>query len=420
MHASWYLLPTLDLHNLPLTRLIHDQRTQLAPTHTPAVQPKRKLAHIQPALAVMSVDDARALALVQLRLAVIPELLPGRAAVVLGAGDARLEVDGAHVHGMERVLLLERDVRHQAGVHGDQGAHVRDVADAQDHGALLQEGDFVLGEGFGEAPELVVAVRVRRFFERVRRAVCRLVGPGQRREVRRFRLGDAEEQLVFPVAADARGAEFGGEFNYTGGIGPLGDHVAGEHEVVVFVAEVYFCEEALEVFAAAVHVADENEAVALGGEVLGVHGLHFDQALEFGRDVTAVAHGGRRVHVGEFLQVRGASWAKVGDPAQQEDEGEAQRYDDTAPDSPRDPAGRLRDQRLQLGRHKRVLFLVVEVSLLVRYVQVVAVAGDEVDERPLRVGIVAVRHGCCDCKGGVVVVGDAMGDKAAQNAWVLL
>lgn len=106
----------------------------MSATRTPRIQALGILVQIQSALAIMSIHNGRAFMLGQLLLLVVPELLPRRARV-LRAGDAGLEVDGAHVHDVHWVLVFERCVGDEAGVHGDEGAEVRDGADAQDDGA---------------------------------------------------------------------------------------------------------------------------------------------------------------------------------------------------------------------------------------------------------------------------------------------
>jgi hypothetical protein len=152
--------------------------------------------------------------LIQFLLLVVPEFLPGGAAV-LARGDARLEVDGAHVHDVERVLHLQGRVGHQAGVHGNEGAELGDSADAQDHGALLQVCNLLFGKFLSEPDELGVTVGggVVEEVEGVG------VGGGRGGEVVFLGLGDSEKELVFPVAANAGGVEFLDEFDYARGVG---------------------------------------------------------------------------------------------------------------------------------------------------------------------------------------------------------
>ena len=147
----------LDMEQLRLAMPINDQRCKSLAAHTPRVKAVRVLLYIQPPLSIVSVDYGRPVALGKFLLAVVPELFPGRAGV-FGAGDARFEVDGAHVHDVEGVLVLERYIGYEAGVDGDEGAEVGDVADAEDDGAMLHVGDFFFGELFGKRAELVVAV----------------------------------------------------------------------------------------------------------------------------------------------------------------------------------------------------------------------------------------------------------------------
>jgi hypothetical protein len=58
-------------------------------------------------------------------------------------------------------LLFEGCVGYEASVDGDQVAEVGDVADAQDDGALLEEGEVFAGEFFGEFEEFFVGFGVR-------------------------------------------------------------------------------------------------------------------------------------------------------------------------------------------------------------------------------------------------------------------
>jgi hypothetical protein len=74
----------------------------------------------------------------QLLLLMIPELFPRGAAVMFARGDTGLEVNGAHVHGVEGILALEGRVRDEAGVYGDEGAEVGYGADAEDNGAVAE------------------------------------------------------------------------------------------------------------------------------------------------------------------------------------------------------------------------------------------------------------------------------------------
>ena len=157
-------------------------------------------------LTIVSIDDRGALILVKLCLMMVPKLLPRRAAAILRR-KARLEINGAHVHHLEGVLLLERDIRHQAGMHDDQLAQMRHLAHAQDDGALLQPGNLLVGELLCQLAHLEVAVREGGFVHGVGGAVGRLVRAREAGVVRLLGLGDGEEDAVFVIAADARGAE---------------------------------------------------------------------------------------------------------------------------------------------------------------------------------------------------------------------
>lgn len=117
------------MHKLRLALVIYDHRSELAATDTPGIQPFTILVYVQPLLTVMSIHDGRTLFLFQLLLPMIPELLPRRA-LVLTARNPCLQINRAHVHHVNWVLVFQRDVRHEAGVHGDEGAEIRDMADA--------------------------------------------------------------------------------------------------------------------------------------------------------------------------------------------------------------------------------------------------------------------------------------------------
>ena len=118
---------TLDLHYLRLPRMIDHKRSQLASTDTPAVQTKSEFLQIESFLPVVSVHNTQALVLLLFPLLVVPELLPWSARV-LGTGYACFQVDGAHVHDMERILILEWDVWNKPGVNDCEFAKVGDIA----------------------------------------------------------------------------------------------------------------------------------------------------------------------------------------------------------------------------------------------------------------------------------------------------
>ena len=124
------ILPmTLNLHNLRLPLVIHYKRRQLASTNTPAIQAKREFLQIQSPLPVVPIHDAHALVLVLLLLLMVPVLLPW-CAIVLRAGYTCLEINGAHVHNMEGVLLFEGYVWYETSVNNCEFAEIGDVANA--------------------------------------------------------------------------------------------------------------------------------------------------------------------------------------------------------------------------------------------------------------------------------------------------
>ena len=85
--------------------------------------------HVETLLSIVSIDNRGTVFMLQLLLSMVPELFPGGAAV-LGTRDPGFEIDAAHVHHVERVLVLERGVGNEAGVNGDQGAEMGYGADA--------------------------------------------------------------------------------------------------------------------------------------------------------------------------------------------------------------------------------------------------------------------------------------------------
>jgi hypothetical protein len=139
----------LDADQLGLTLVVHNEGRQVSTSCTSGVEPLGVLLDVQTPLPVMAVDDGGALVVLELLLLVVPELLPG-GAVVLGGGDSRLEIDSAHVHNMDRILLFERRVGHKTGVDGDESAEFGHAADAQDDGALLKIYEVFLGKLLGQ------------------------------------------------------------------------------------------------------------------------------------------------------------------------------------------------------------------------------------------------------------------------------
>jgi hypothetical protein len=183
------------------------------------------------------------------------------------------------------------------------------------------------------------------------------------------------------------------------GLLTLGDHVAGQDEVVVLVPEVHLGQQVLQLVAAAVHVADEDEALPLLREMLLVHVLDLDHVLEVGAHVAAVAHGRRLVHEALLQRVRRVPRPEVGPPADEEEECGGEDRERGALDAARQAV----DLVLPLDGDQEVVVFAVEAVFLVRHVEQLAVVRDEVDERRVasrRVRIVAVvRHRSGRCRG---------------------
>lgn len=186
--------------------------------HAAGIEAHAVLLDVLPPLPVVPVYDRCALVRRLLLLLVVPEFLPGRAVAVLGR-QARFQIDGSHVHHMERVLVLEGYVRDEPRVHDYHFAQVAEFADAQDDGAFLQPRDLVVREGFCELAHFVVAVREGFFVEEVGRAAGGLVGAGDGGVGVRGGLGEGEEEFVFVVAADAGGVEAVREGDDAGRVG---------------------------------------------------------------------------------------------------------------------------------------------------------------------------------------------------------
>lgn len=133
---------------------------------------------------------------------------------MLATRDPCLEIDRAHVHYVEGVLVLELDIGYQPCVHGDEGAEVGHVADAQDDGALLECEELFAGELLGEFEEVGVCAGVR---GQVEGEV--VGGGGGGGGVVPLGFGDGEEELVFPVAADTGCAKVLDELDDARGVG---------------------------------------------------------------------------------------------------------------------------------------------------------------------------------------------------------
>jgi len=85
--------------------------------------------HVEAFLSIVSIDNRGTVFMLQLLLSMVPELFPGGASM-FGTRDPGFEIDAAHVHHVERVLILERGVGNETGVNGDEGAEMGDGADA--------------------------------------------------------------------------------------------------------------------------------------------------------------------------------------------------------------------------------------------------------------------------------------------------
>lgn len=105
------------MHQLGLAISINNKRCQLAPTNTSRIQTIRILMYIETLLPVVSVNHRRPIFLLQLLLAMVPELLPGGARMFT-TRYSRLKIDSPHVHNVEGVLVFEWGVGNEAGVYG--------------------------------------------------------------------------------------------------------------------------------------------------------------------------------------------------------------------------------------------------------------------------------------------------------------
>jgi hypothetical protein len=115
---------TLDTDEFRLALVVNDERCKMSATRTACVQTLCVFLDIQATLAVVAVDDGGAVMLLKLLLLMVPELLP-RCATVLRGGDACLEIDCAHVHNMNGILLFKWRVGDQASVHSNNLTEVR-------------------------------------------------------------------------------------------------------------------------------------------------------------------------------------------------------------------------------------------------------------------------------------------------------
>jgi hypothetical protein len=163
--------------------------------------------------------------------------------------------------------------------------------------------------------------------------------------------------------------------------------------MVVLVPEADLVQQVLELFPAAVHVANKDQALPLVGEVLLVHVLDLDHVLEVGAHVAAVAHERGLVHESLLVQVHRVSRPEVEPPAEEEEECGGEEPQGGALDASREAV----DPVLPLDGDQKVVVSAVEAVFFVRHVEQVVAVGDEVDERRVasrHVRIVAVvRHG---------------------------
>jgi hypothetical protein len=114
----------LDADEFRLALVVDDERCKMPATRTSGIKTFGVFLNIQTTLAVVAVDDGGAVMLLKLLLLMVPELLP-RCAAVLRGGNACLEIDGAHVHNMNWILLFKWRVGNQASVHSNNLAEVR-------------------------------------------------------------------------------------------------------------------------------------------------------------------------------------------------------------------------------------------------------------------------------------------------------
>lgn len=87
-------------------------------------------------------------------------------------------------------------------------------------------------------------MRLADFVYKVDLCVGGVVG-GEFEDVTILRVGDGEQELVFPVSAYAGSTDLLGELDDAWRVRTLGYHVAGHDEVVVLVVEVDLLEEML-------------------------------------------------------------------------------------------------------------------------------------------------------------------------------
>ena len=148
--------------------------------------------------------------------------------------------------------------------------------------------------------------------------------------------GDGQEELVFPIAAHARGVERLYEFDDAGGVGAcltsapthttiydiftFRHHVARQDEMIVLVLEIDLFEQMLQLLPAAVHIAHEYQSLPLARQMLHVQVANLYHVLEVVARIAAVRHQRRLVHEPELVLVCGVPRAEDSPPADQEDE----------------------------------------------------------------------------------------------------
>ena len=212
-----------------------------------------------------------------------------------------------------------------------------------------------------------------------------------------LRVGDGEQELVFPVSAHAGSADLLGELDDAWRVWALGYHVAGHDEVVVLVVEVDLLEEMLQFLSAAMDIADEDESAVLLRQMLLVHVADLDHALELWPDIAAVAHRWCVVHEMQLRSVCCVSRPKVCPPTYQKENRDYEIRDTVALYPPGDSVGCACDRRLELWRNQEIVVACVEAFFFVGYVKVVAVVWYLLDEGSravlrMRIGVITVRR----------------------------
>jgi hypothetical protein len=174
--------------------------------------------------------------------------------------------------------------------------------------------------------------------------------------------------------------------------------------VVVLLSEVDLLQQVLELFLAAVHVANKDEALPLLREILLRHVLDLDHVLELVAHIASVTHGRRFVHEAQLLLERRMSRSEISPPADEEQKCGGNEGERGALDASRQPV----DLVLPLDGDQEVVVSAVEAVLLVGHIEKLAVVGYEVDEWSVALWHVWI----------IAVVRHRSGDPRGRDAWV--